>query len=389
MVERIASRKLDSTGRKVAVIGAGPAGLTAAFYLALLGHEVTIYESRPRPGGMLRYALPEYRLPKSVLDCEIDLIERMGVEFECNTPVGTDLTLNDLDSDYDAVFISIGTWKESWVYIPGTELKGVMPALTFLEAVARADPVPLGRRVVVIGGGNAAIDSARTALRMGSSVTVVYRRERKDMPAIHEEVEAAEAEGAHFIFLAAPHRIVGDQGSVKAIEVTRTRLGEFDTSGRRTPVETGEILSFQCDTVVLAVGEKVDLDFARASGLMIKDNWTVEADRFTLETSRSRFYAGGDVITGASNLSNAMGYGKKAARSIDMRLMGVDRMHKLQPEYQYDRKVPAQPSEEKRHRPKPVPAAERAKSFAEAMLAITEEEAREEASRCLRCDVHV
>jgi NADH-quinone oxidoreductase subunit F len=389
MVERVAARKLDATGRKVAVIGAGPAGLTAAFYLTLLGHEVTIYESRPRPGGMLRYALPEYRLPKSALDREIELIERLGVEFECNTPVGTALTLNDLDSRYDAVFVSIGTWKESWVYIPGTELKGVMPALTFLEAVARAEPVPLGRRVIVIGGGNAAIDSARTALRMGSSVNVIYRRGRKDMPAIREEVEAAEAEGVHFVFLAAPHRVVGEQGAVKALEVTRTRLGEFDTSGRRTPVETGEILSFQCDTVVLAVGEKVDLDFARASGLMIKDNWTVEADRFTLETSRSRFYAGGDVITGASNLSNAMGYGKKAARSIDMRLMGVERIHMLQPEYRYDRKPPAQPSESKRHLPRPAPPAERARSFAEAMFGLSEEEAREEACRCLRCDAHV
>src|SRR5262249_29403983 len=163
-------------------------------------------------------------------DKEIELIERMGVEFVCNTPVGTDLSLNDLDSKYDAVFISIGTWKESWVYIPGTELKGVMPALIFLEAISRGEPIPLGRRVVVIGGGNAAIDSARTALRMGSFVTVVYRRERKDMPAIREEVEAAEAEGAHFMFLAAPHRIVGDQGAVKSIEVVRTRLGEFDTS---------------------------------------------------------------------------------------------------------------------------------------------------------------
>src|SRR5262249_43170912 len=158
-----------------------------------------------------------------------------------------------------------------------------------------------------IGGGNAAIDSARTALRMGASATVVYRRERKDMPAIPEEVEASEAEGTHFIFLAAAHRIIGDQGAVKASEVTRTRLGEVGTSGRRTPLETGEILSFQCDTVILAVGEKVDLDFARASGLKIKDNWTVEADRYTLETSRNRFYAGGDAITGASNLSNAMG----------------------------------------------------------------------------------
>ena len=177
--------------------------------------------------------------------------------------MGTDIPLNDLDNQYDAVFLAIGTWKESWVYLPGTELKGVYPALLFLEAVAKDEPVRLGRKVVVIGGGNAAIDSARTALRMGAEVTVVYRRERKDMPAIEEETDAAEEEGAKFVFLAAPHRIVGDaEGNVKGIEVVKTRLGEFDASGRRRPVPTDEIRRFECDTVILAVGEAVDLDFA-------------------------------------------------------------------------------------------------------------------------------
>src|ERR1035438_3142943 len=174
------------------------------------------------PGGMLRYALPESRLPKSALDREIELIERMGVEFVCDTVIGRDITLNELDNMYNAVFISIGTWKESWVYLPGTELKGVLPALIFLEAVSKREPAQLGRKVVVIGGGNAAIDSARTALRKGADVTVIYRRERKDMPAIKEETNAAEAEGAKFIFLATPHRIVGDdQSNVKAIEVVK------------------------------------------------------------------------------------------------------------------------------------------------------------------------
>ena len=157
--------------------------------------------------------------------------------------MGTDIPLNDLDNQYNAVFLAIGTWKESWVYLPGTELKGVLPALLFLEAVSKEEPVRLGRRVVVIGGGNAAIDSARTALRMGSEVTVIYRRERKDMPAIREETDAAEHEGAKFLFLATPHRIVGDQeGNVRAIEAVKTKLGEFDSSGRRRPVPTEEIV---------------------------------------------------------------------------------------------------------------------------------------------------
>ncbi len=387
MIERIAAKKLAATGKKVAVIGAGPTGLTCAFYLTLLGHEVTIYESNPGPGGMLRYALPEYRLPKSVLDQEIALIERLGVKFVYNTAVGFELSLNDLDTMYDAVFLAIGTWKEAWVYLPGTELHGVMPALLFLEAVSKGEQVKLGTKVVVIGGGNAAIDSARTALRMGAEVTVIYRRERKDMPAIKEEVEAAEAEGASFVYLAAPHRIVGIHGGVKAIEVVKTKLGEFDSSGRRKPVPTEEIQVYKCDTVILAVGEKVDLDVARASGLTLKESGTVEVDRFSLQTSRPKFYAGGDVITGASNVSNAMGYGKKAARNIDQMLMEDKRIPKLSRKWEFDPTPPAHPSEAPRQVPGQLVPLERVKSFEEVTTGLTALQVLEECERCLRCDV--
>jgi NADH-quinone oxidoreductase subunit F len=388
LAERIAARKLPATDRKVAIVGAGPTGLAAAFYLALLGHDVTVYESNPEPGGMLRYALPEYRLPREVVRREIELIRRIGVNFVCGAQVGTDIALNDLDNQYNAVFLAIGTWKESWVYLPGTELKGVLPALIFLESVAKEEPVRLGRRVAVIGGGNAAIDSARTSLRMGAEVTVIYRRERKDMPAIKEETDAAEHEGARFHFLATPHRIVGDEnGNVKAIEVVKTRLGEFDSSGRRRPVPTDEIRRFECDTVILAVGEAVDMDFVRASGLRIKENGTLEVDRYTLETSRSKFYAGGDLITGASNVSNAMGYGKKAARNIDARLMGPGRWESIGAQLAYSQAAPEHTSESRRHRTTELPAVERAESFVEAVVGLSAEEASDEAARCLRCDV--
>jgi NADH-quinone oxidoreductase subunit F len=388
LVERIAARKLPSTDRKVAVVGAGPTGLAAAFYLALLGHAVTVYESNPEPGGMLRYALPEYRLPREVVRREVEMIRRMGVEFVCNTVVGSDLPLNDLDSQFNAVFMAIGTWKESWVYLPGTELKGVHPALLFLESVAKEEPVQPGKKVVVIGGGNAAIDSARTSLRMGSDVTVIYRRERKDMPAIREETDAAEAEGAKFAFLATPHRIVGDEdGNVKAIEVVKTRLGEFDASGRRRPIATNEIQRFECNTVILAVGEAVDMDFVRASGLRIKENGTLEVDRYTLETSRSKFYAGGDLISGASNVSNAMGYGKKAARNIDQRLMGAYRWDQIAPPFEYDMSPPEQTHESGRHTVEELPAHERVESFEEAVVGLAADDAADEACRCLRCDI--
>jgi NADH-quinone oxidoreductase subunit F len=388
LVERIAARKLPPTDRKVAVVGAGPTGLAAAFYLALLGHAVTVFESNPEPGGMLRYALPEYRLPRAVVRQEVEMIRRMGVEFVCNTVVGSDLPLNDLDSQFNAVFMAIGTWKESWVYLPGTELKGVHPALLFLESVAKEEPVRPGKKVVVIGGGNAAIDSARTSLRMGSDVTVIYRRERKDMPAIREETDAAEAEGAKFAFLATPHRIVGDEdGNVKAIEVVKTRLGEFDASGRRRPIATNEIQRFECNTVILAVGEAVDMDFVRASGLRIKENGTLEVDRYTLETSRSKFYAGGDLISGASNVSNAMGYGKKAARNIDQRLMGAYRWDQIAPPFEYDMSPPEQTHESGRHTVEELPAHERVESFEEAVVGLAADDAADEACRCLRCDI--
>jgi NADH-quinone oxidoreductase subunit F len=388
IVARVRDRRLEPTGREVAIVGAGPTGLTCAYYLALFGHSVTVFDSRPAAGGMLRYALPEYRLPKAVLDKEIELIERLGVRFQFNVNVGEDLSLNDVAHQYDAVFLAIGTWKEAWVYLPGTELTGVIPALPFLEAMSRDQEVPVGKMVVVIGGGNAAIDSARSARRMGADVTILYRRERKDMPAIPEEIEAAEREGARLVYLAAPHRIVGDRnGQVRAIEAVRTKPGEFDTSGRRRPVPTDEIIRLECDTVILAVGEKVDPDFCKATGLKVQESGTLEVDRYSLETSRERFYAGGDLISGASNVSNAMGYGKKAARNIDKRLMGQKRFPSLIPDFSYQMEPPETPNDVGRHVPGEMPAALRVQSNAEVSLGLTAVAALAETTRCLRCDI--
>jgi NADH-quinone oxidoreductase subunit F len=388
MAARFAARKLPPTGRSVAVVGAGPAGLSAAFYLALLGHDVTVFEKNSEAGGMLRFAIPEYRLPKRVLEREIEWIRRLGVKFQFDCAVGSSVALAELDAKFDAAFISIGTWKESWVYLAGTELKGVIPALLFLEAVAKQDLTAIGKRVAIIGGGNAAVDSARTAIRMGLDATIVYRRERKEMPAIQEEVEAALAEGVKLMLLAAPHRILGDaRGNVKALEIARTRLGEYDPSGRRKPVPTGEIIRLECDSVILAVGETVDLDFARASGLTLQESGTFVVDRFTLETSRPKFYAGGDVVTGASNVSNAMGLGKKAARKMDERLMGEKRFHKLFGGFDYGQEPPGEESESPRQRGRELVPMLRVKGDNEVVLTLSAEEAAEEAGRCLRCDI--
>jgi NADH-quinone oxidoreductase subunit F len=388
VLQRICARQLPYSGRKVAVAGSGPTGLTCAFYLAMLGHDVTIFEERTEAGGMLRFAIPEYRLPKSVLRRELDLIEGVGVKFVFNTRIGFDVSLNELASQFDAVFLSIGTWKESWLYLPGTELKNVHPALPFLESVARQEQVSMGARVAIIGGGNAAIDSARTVLRMGAQATILYRRERKDMPAIDEEIQAAEDEGVRFVFLAAPHRIVGDSlGQVKAIEIVKTRLGEYDKSGRRKPIPTDEVQRFECDSVILAVGETFDQDFCKASGLALKEEGTIIVDRFTYETSRPNFYAGGDVITGASNVSNAMSCGKQAAQKMDERLMGESRWQRILPDFEYSRTAPGEPSLSRRHTGHDVPAAFRVRSQQEVVAGLDAKEALDEARRCLRCDL--
>jgi NADPH-dependent glutamate synthase beta subunit-like oxidoreductase len=354
----------------------------------MLGHDVTIYEERGEAGGMLRFAIPEYRLPKSVLRRELDLIEGVGVKMVFNTRIGFNVPLNELASQFDAVFLSIGTWKESWLYLPGTELPNVHPALPFLESVAHKEKVTIGARVAIIGGGNAAIDSARTVMRMGASATILYRRERKDMPAIDEEIQAAEEEGVRFVFLAAPHRIVGDaEGHVKAIEIVKTRLGEYDKSGRRKPIPTDEVQRFECDSVILAVGETFDQDFCRASGLALKEEGTITVDRYTYETSRPNFYAGGDVITGASNVSNAMSCGKQAAQKMDERLMGEQRWERLFPDFEYRRVAPGEPSLSRRHAARAVAAAVRVRSQQEVVAGLDAKEALEEARRCLRCDL--
>ena len=388
LLKRLNKRKMPATGKKVGIVGSGPAGLSAAFYLALLGHQVTVYESAPEPGGMLRYALPQYRLPKETIEQEVALIRGVGVEFVCNTALGRDVTLEKLGQDHDAVFLSIGTWAERDLDVPGTASPGVFHALDFLNRVSRDEKPDLkGRKVAVIGGGNAAIDSARTALRFGAEVTIVYRRTREEMPAIAQETEEAIEEGAKLITLAAPVQVVCQGGQVTGLEVAKTILGQFDHDGRRKPIITDAKYVIPCDTIIKAVGESVDGEVARKLSLELNRGGTIRVNPWTLQTSNPKVYAGGDVVTGASNVSDAMGFGKKAAAAIDRQLTGLDRFRQLWPRLEWDNTIPPHAQGGSRNTGKLVPCARRRANFKEATQVITAWEAKAEALRCLRCDV--
>jgi NADH-quinone oxidoreductase subunit F len=387
IVHRLKQRKLSATGKSVAIAGAGPAGLTAAFYLALLGHEVTVFEAAARPGGMLRYALPQYRLPKNTLDREIAVIRGLGVRFTCNAALHKEITLEELAGANDAVLLAFGTWEEQDLGVPGRERAGVLPALDFLGVVTRGKENPVGRKVIVIGGGNAAIDSARTALRLGADVTIVYRRTREEMPAIAEETAHALEEGARLVTLAAPVQVLGENGTVTGLEVEKTALGKFDARGRRVPVPTGEKYVIPCDTIIEAIGQKVEAEVSRKLSLRLAGSGTVEVDPWTLRTNDPRVFAAGDVVTGAANVSGAMALGKKAAQNIDRQLTGQDRFRELWPALEYDETPPPHGQGGKRNTAKVAGSAARRHNFNEVTQTFSAAQAHAEALRCLRCDI--
>ncbi|WP_301101654.1 FAD-dependent oxidoreductase [Propionivibrio sp.] len=386
---RLAGRRMAATGKKIAIVGAGPSGLSAAFYLALLGHDVTVFEAREEAGGMLLYSLPQYRLPKAVLRLELDVIESLGVKFCFNQKLAAGVSLDVLEVENDAVFLATGTWKAMTAGIPGEESPSVWHAIHFLEQVARKEPTNIGKKVIVIGGGNAAVDSARTALRLGCDVTIAYRRERQDMPAIAEEVDDAQAEGVKLMFLVSPQRVVSDERSrITGIELMRTKLGDFNLDGRRRPVSSGETIIVPCDNIILAIGERPDVEPLRRSGIHVRENDTAAADWVTYETNRPYVFAGGDLVTGASNVSSTMATGKNAARAIDGILTGQDHFADLLKTVDVPQVVPAEPEGGARHTSPELPADQRKSHFEETILGLTKENAIAESSRCLRCDVH-
>jgi len=322
-VERLKAGKrkktLKNSGRKIAVIGSGPAGLTVAYELARKGHRVTIFEALPEPGGMLRKCIPEYRLPKQVLAKEVQFIKDLGVEIKTGVTVGKDLNFDDLSKEgFKAIFIGSGAHKSQKLKIEGGDLKGVIHALDFLWSVNCGEKMEIGKNVVVIGGGNVAVDAAKTALRLGTEkVTILYRRSREEMPANPWEVKEAEDEGVKIEFLVAPKKILGENGRVSAVECVRMQLGEPDESGRRKPIPIeGSEFTQEADMVILAIGEIPDLEFLPKE-VELNEDGTVWVNPITMETSLQGVFAGGDAVTGSASVIEAIRAGKCAAESIE------------------------------------------------------------------------
>ncbi len=382
-----ATRTLKKTGKKIAIVGAGPAGLTAAYYLAKLGHSVTVYDSYPEAGGMLAWGIPDFRLPREVLNREIDFIKKAGVVFKFGTTIGKDKSLKTLAKANHAVFLAIGAHKEMSLQVKGEDLQGVLSGVTFLRDVNLGKDVSTGDKTVVIGGGNVAMDAARVAKRLGSDVTIVYRREKKDMPAEEEEISQAEEEGIPIMTMAAPERILGRKGAVRGLVVAKCEPGDYDQSGRRRPIPGKDTVTIECDTVISAIGQRPDSDFIGRCGIDLQRDGTVEVNPFTLETNIDKVYAGGDLVTGPDTVSGSMGYGKRFAQIIDARLMPQERTHKIMKRFEYSNEVSLEPRGGDRNlMPMVAPEARRG-NFDEVTRRYELPVAQVEVTRCLRCDV--
>ena len=399
--ERFPISVAPSTGKRVAVVGGGPAGISCAYFLKRLGHDVTIYEAMPKLGGMLRYGIPEYRLPKKTLDWEIEGILNLGIEHHVNTRYGEDFDLTALiEKKYEAIFMGIGAWKDSSMRAEGEDLDGCYSGIDFLSRLANGEDIPVGRAAAVIGGGNTAIDCTRNLLRKGcDKVSLVYRRTRNEMPANIVEIIAAEEEGVDMMFLAAPIRVTGENnGKVTQLECQKMKLGEPDKSGRcrPVPIEGSEEL-LPVDMVISAIGQSSTInDLKETAKDKLKELETTRWNTFdvnpeTLQTNIPFLFAAGDAATGPDLVVSAIGGGRRAARSIHQYLIGQEvKIEKnellgkqLIPTTLFEKidgiiKKPRCGMEE-------LSVADRVKSFDEVDLVITEAVAKNESDRCLFC----
>ena len=378
----------EPTGKKVAVIGGGPAGLTAAYYLTIMGHSVTVYDMMEKMGGMLRYGIPQYRLPKEVLDKEIAIIEKTGVKFVNNSKLGVDYTIESLKKENDAVIVAVGAWKSSSMRTPGEELDGVYGGIDFLRGVIKGNAPEIGEKVAICGGGNTAMDACRTAVRLGAKeVYVVYRRTRNEMPADELEINEAEEEGVIYKFLTNPLSFNGEDGKVKSMTLQLMELGEPDASGRRRPVPIeGKTEEIAVDSVILAIGQKLVTDDVKELELNERGNIIADADFFT--TSIDGVFAIGDATNrGASIAIEAIGEADRCAKAVDAYLNGQELDTRVPYISKRDESTIDYSDREKQSRinPKVLPADVRNRNFDEVSLGFTEEEAKAEANRCLEC----
>ena len=376
------------TGKKVAIIGGGPAGLTAAYYLNIMGHSVTVYDMMDKMGGMLRYGIPQYRLPKEVLDQEIALIEKSGVKLVNNVKLGKDFTINSLKENNDAVIVAVGAWQSSSMRTPGENLEGVYGGIDFLRAVINGNAPAIGDKVVICGGGNTAMDACRTAVRLGAKeVYVVYRRTRNEMPADKLEIDEAEEEGVIYKFLTNPISFNGENGKVTSITLQVMELGEPDASGRRSPVPVeGKTEEIAVDSVILAIGQK--LVQGDVSELALNNRGNIEADPDFFTTNIDGVFAIGDATNrGASIAIEAIGEADRCAKAVDAYLNGQPLDTRVPYISKRDEKAIDYSDRELKNRitPKVLPPEVRSKNFDEVSLGFTEEEAKAEASRCLEC----
>ncbi len=397
---RIPIKCAPDTGKKVAVIGGGPAGLSCAFFLRRIGHQVDIFEAMPKLGGIIRYGIPEYRLPKKVLEWEIQGILDLGIKAFCHVRFGVDFGLGSLmASGYNAVFLGVGAWEDYSLGIDGEDLDGCFKGIDFLQRISSGEKVKLGKTAAVVGGGNSAIDCVRTLLRLGlEKVYIVYRRTRKEMPANEVEIVASEEEGIEFVFLAAPTKVVADDnGKVTQLEYLKMELGEPDASGRRRPVpiEGSETL-LDVEMVISAIGQSPDASFKeqdphkRMRQLELTRWNTIDNDPELLQASIPYIFTGGDSATGPALVVDAIGGGRRAARSIDLFLKGEpvepvkdSLLKKHIPESVFT-KVPGIKKSARAKMPE-IPVNQRLDSMIEVDLVLPEDTALTEAERCLNC----
>ncbi|MFO8051382.1 MAG: NADPH-dependent glutamate synthase [Thermoplasmatota archaeon] len=326
--------KIEIKNEKVAVIGSGPGGLTCAYDLTLLGYQVTIFEAFHNTGGVLVYGIPEFRLPKAIVKHEIEFLKRLGCKIETNQVIGKIKTIDELLEDFDAVYIGVGAGLPRFMDIEGENFCNIVSANEYLTRINLMKayrfpnydtPLPQGEKVVVIGGGNVAMDAARSSKRAGSDVTIVYRRSRKELPARNDEIHHAEQEGVKFKLLTNPVKFIGDdRGWVKGVECVRMKLGEPDESGRRKPIEIeGSNFLVDCDLVIVAIGAGPNPILFESTPDLKRNKWGyIEVDPDTMETSKKNVFAGGDIVTGSATVIQAMGAGRTAASAIHDRLQG-------------------------------------------------------------------